>query len=770
MRRSSALAAARKAAALEFVERGFYVLPVNDKKEPHARLVPHGFKNATRDPQVVQKWFAAEPGANVAIACGLDYGLFVVDVDVKNGAPGKDSLRRLLTERHPTLIAKTPSGGLHLYYKHPQTLLRAKHPEYPGIDFKGASGGGYVLAPPSELRNGPYAWLNPTSAIAELPESMLARLMVAESTEIPGTLARAFRNLPAESLWPTTQQAIPEGRRHDSLVSLAGSLRRTGLTPQAIEASLIEQNKTACRPPLPEAEVRRIAMSSAKWQPAPAAAPATPAIVLSPLPPDWLNIQPPDQEFTWNPWLPLGSVALLVGEGAVGKTQLLMRIAAHIATGRSLFDSDVQPGRVVYLGLEDPPAVLRRRLYYLNASMRQQFDPTISESLLANLVAVSLVGQQFHLVTMNGGAVGRSASVESLIESVGNAHLVVLDPLSRLHGCEENSNAVSTAIVNSCERIAQETGAAVLLGHHTGKAAAREGLTDAYAARGGSGLADAARSVLRLIVATKADAKGLDLDMAAIERREYLRLLHAKSNYAQSAPAVWLQKSSTGELRHVLPIPIGAPAHDELVKRLRAWWLNEWERQPFSRETVRKEFKSIFGDDISRGRAEAVLDRAIDGGAFDNISGGKNPRSKRYVFRSAVSTEMTGNASGTDTRESRDDTRQDPPRVSAETEREKSGGGEQSRRGLSPYKRRRVSRNSTSLASMTEDNVLAETPTDNEDPPGQLDPPGDRPHDGPADRPIDRSPDCRLKQAQNWAPVSSISTRNDTVSEEKSEG
>jgi hypothetical protein len=170
--RARALAAARKTAALDLAAKGFHVLPVRADKVPHTRLVPRGFKDATRDPTAIEEWFKAEPDTNVAIACGPDYGLFVVDMDVKNGAPGKESLRKLLTERQPTLIARTPSGGLHLYYKHPGVPLRAKHPDFPGIDFKGATGGGYVLAPPSELRNGSYAWLDSTLSISELPASM----------------------------------------------------------------------------------------------------------------------------------------------------------------------------------------------------------------------------------------------------------------------------------------------------------------------------------------------------------------------------------------------------------------------------------------------------------------------------------------------------------------------------------------------------------------------------------------------------------------------
>src|SRR5690606_30833659 len=97
---------------------------------------------------------------------------------------------------------------------------------------------------------------------------------------------------------PTT---MPEGGRHDSLVSLAGSLRRKGLTPSAIEAALIEQNGSVCTPPLSEAEVRQIARSSAKWQPEVDSERHALTISLAPLSRDWLDSPPPEQEFAWNP-------------------------------------------------------------------------------------------------------------------------------------------------------------------------------------------------------------------------------------------------------------------------------------------------------------------------------------------------------------------------------------------------------------------------------------------------------------------------------------
>jgi RecA-family ATPase len=79
---------------------------------------------------------------------------------------------------------------------------------------------------------------------------------------------------------------------------------------------------------------------------------------------------------------------------------------------------------------------------------------------------------------------------------VVNPVLVIVDPMARFHGGDENSNAVGTAMVNAIERIASETGAAVLLSHHFNKGAIDDKDQSVTAVRGASAIVDASRSVL----------------------------------------------------------------------------------------------------------------------------------------------------------------------------------------------------------------------------------------------------------------------------------
>ncbi len=61
------------------------------------------------------------------------------------------------------------------------------------------------------------------------------------------------------------ERTICEGGRNSSLASLAGSLRRLGLSEDAMIAALTIHNEERCLPPLPKSEVIRIAASVSRY-------------------------------------------------------------------------------------------------------------------------------------------------------------------------------------------------------------------------------------------------------------------------------------------------------------------------------------------------------------------------------------------------------------------------------------------------------------------------------------------------------------------------
>lgn len=60
---------------------------------------------------------------------------------------------------------------------------------------------------------------------------------------------------------------IPAGRRNDALLSLAGTMRRRAMREDEIGAALLVVNRSRCKPPLDEAEVREVAASIMRYDP-----------------------------------------------------------------------------------------------------------------------------------------------------------------------------------------------------------------------------------------------------------------------------------------------------------------------------------------------------------------------------------------------------------------------------------------------------------------------------------------------------------------------
>ncbi len=80
---------------------------------------------------------------------------------------------------------------------------------------------------------------------------------------------------PAAAKPVSTDGPIPAGARNGTLASLAGSMRRKGMSFEAIHAALLQENAARCAPPLPESDVRDIAQSVSRYAPDEAASQPT---------------------------------------------------------------------------------------------------------------------------------------------------------------------------------------------------------------------------------------------------------------------------------------------------------------------------------------------------------------------------------------------------------------------------------------------------------------------------------------------------------------
>lgn len=137
----------------------------------HPRVGVEWNKKATSDPHQLREWFGTFwPRANVALLCGPESDVFVVDIDTKDR--GIETWNEWVTkygEPKPTPTSLTGNGGFHRFYKWPSSIIvpsRAQFISGIGIDLRGK--GGAATLPPSINLGGQYQW-KPGFAPWDLP-------------------------------------------------------------------------------------------------------------------------------------------------------------------------------------------------------------------------------------------------------------------------------------------------------------------------------------------------------------------------------------------------------------------------------------------------------------------------------------------------------------------------------------------------------------------------------------------------------------------------
>lgn len=157
--------------ALEYAALGWPVLPLywitpekacscqnlQCKSPGKHPLLNNGLHGASDNPDVINGWFNKYPLANVGIVTGKASGVFVLDIDPKNG--GFDSLDMIESAfgKVPDEVMQiTGSGGRHYLFRYVGKECRSTTNLWAGIDTRGD--GGYIVVAPSNHTNGVYFW------------------------------------------------------------------------------------------------------------------------------------------------------------------------------------------------------------------------------------------------------------------------------------------------------------------------------------------------------------------------------------------------------------------------------------------------------------------------------------------------------------------------------------------------------------------------------------------------------------------------------------
>jgi hypothetical protein len=204
---------------------------------------------ASSDADVILRWAKKYERCNWSVATGPESGVFAIDIDGESGAESFNSLVEKHGEWTETL-AVTTARGQHFYFDWPAsgTIRCSAGKLGAGVDVRGD--GGYCVIPPSVHESGArYEWAGNSQVAA--PDWLLI------------SITSAARNAP----YVAEIGILPEGTRNDGLARLAGAMRRKGIALPEIEHALLEHNVRRCRPPLLDAEVRKIAQSVSRYAP-----------------------------------------------------------------------------------------------------------------------------------------------------------------------------------------------------------------------------------------------------------------------------------------------------------------------------------------------------------------------------------------------------------------------------------------------------------------------------------------------------------------------
>jgi hypothetical protein len=232
-----------------------------------------------------------------------------------------------------------------------------------------------------------------------------------------------------------------------------------------------------------------------------------------------------------------GFISGLLAQGASAKTALRIAQAISLAADRELTGEHIfQRSRVLIITLEDTLDELRRRV----RATRLHYG-VAAEDVKGWLFLWAPAGMKVAEHREGSRAVVPGELEHQLRTEIAERRidLVIIDPLVKAHGCEENDNGAIDAVAIILARLAADLNCAVDTLHHAPKAGASEP-GDPGRGRGASAFRDAARLLYTCTSMTEVERDQFGLSES--ERRSLIRIDSAKVNIAPpSTEARWFK-------------------------------------------------------------------------------------------------------------------------------------------------------------------------------------------------------------------------------------
>lgn len=236
-----------------------------------------------------------------------------------------------------------------------------------------------------------------------------------------------------------------------------------------------------------------------------------------------------------------GSVAFLVASGGASKSYWALQASISVATGVDIaglvhLGWTVQQGKVSYIATEDSPKALRNRKRHIYEGCSKLWSAGALEGM-----------KDFKLHYKRPGELDMMKNLDHWVNVFKDHKLIVIDTLSQCHTGDENKAKDMIQLVKNLYKLADKTGASILVLHHTNKAGASNGAgQSSHESRGSTALMDNVRIAYSMHRMTKEEAKLCDFDIET--RKKYVCWNIIKGSNIGDQEPLWFHKVKGGVL------------------------------------------------------------------------------------------------------------------------------------------------------------------------------------------------------------------------------
>lgn len=486
---------------------------------PDGRKVPliKGWQEqATDEPEQIKLWqdIFRDRLKIWGVPCGPVNDILVLDVDVKGG--GLDTLKNLEGQIPLTFAQRTPSGGVHYFFRYPKD---GKHygnkvkslAGYPGLDTRGVGGWaafyGFEANGALQLAVAPD-WL--TRVAAATSDSGSAAMAVA-----PGSIIRLDPSI-AEGIVNSALENIrqaPEGESNNVLnvesFKLGQLVASESITRDYAESALFRAALERGKPSYEAKATIKSGLDGGSKKPltSPFGSAAPVIYIEMPPPPvperwtpsyftkqDLLNVSHLRRPQLFQDWS-TEDIHITTADGGTGKTTLKLYEAICLALGeRFLGFNPVQTGKTLFITGEDTDKKLGAMIGQIVRQMGLleplPGNPEKVETVLSSIVVKKDADLCLITKSRDGFINPNAEAMRKVLEAVQDIRpkLIVFDPISSFWGSENALNDMNKAVTKFMSELVERSGACVEMINHMGKSSSASKDMTQFAGRGGSGL------------------------------------------------------------------------------------------------------------------------------------------------------------------------------------------------------------------------------------------------------------------------------------------